>query len=128
MHHLAFIPGDVDTFIAQFESLALEATYNLNAKLTLSLFASKLPFRMMDHVYKVACPQDFQQWAEAVQQFHQDNMAVQNIRGIYEDNPKKQSSQKKGFTAQELAKILGVKMPSCDPNAMDTSAGRSVDK
>ena len=56
---------------------------------------------------------------------YKDNTAVQNIRGIYEDNPKKQSSQKKGFTAQELAKILGVKMLSCDPNAMDTSVGRS---
>ena len=31
----------------------------------------------------------------------------------------------KGFTAQELAKILGVKMPSHDPNAMDMSVGRS---
>ena len=100
LHHLAFIPGDVDTFIAQFESLALEATYDLNVKLTLSLFASKLLFRMMDHVYKVAHPQDFQQWAEVVWQYHQDNMAVQNIRGIYKDNPKKQSSQKKCYARQ----------------------------
>ena len=112
MRHLAFIPGNVDTFITQFESLASEATYDLNAKPTLSLFASKLPFRMMDHVYKVACPQDFQQWAEAVREYHQDNTAVQNIRGIYEDNPKKQSSQKKGFSAAELAKIL-VKRSKC---------------
>jgi hypothetical protein len=123
--HLAFIPGDMDMFIAQFESLALEATYELNAKPTMSLFASKLPFKMMDHVYKVARPQDFQQWTDAVCQYHQDNTAVQNIRGIYEDTPKKQSSQKKGFSAAELAKILGVKMPTPDPNAMDTRADRS---
>jgi hypothetical protein len=125
LRHLAFIPGDVDTFIAQFETLALEATYGLNAQPTLSLFASKLPFRMMDHIYKVARPQDFAQWTEAVCQYHQDNTAVQNIRGIYEDTPRKQSSQKKGFSAQQLAKILGVKMLSLDPNAMDTRADRS---
>jgi hypothetical protein len=125
LHHLAFIPGDVDTFIAQFETLALEATYGLNAQPTLSLFVSKLPFRMMDHIYKVARPQDFAQWTEAVRQYHQDNTAIQNIRGIYEDTPRKQSSQKKGFSAQQLAKILGVKMPSLDPNAMDTRADRS---
>jgi hypothetical protein len=125
LRHLAFIPGDVDTFIAQFESLALEATYELNTKPTMSLFASKLPFKMMDHVYKVACPQDFQQWTDAVRQYHQDNTAVQNIRGIYKDTPKKQSSQKKGFSAAELAKILGVKMPTPDPNTMDTRADRS---
>jgi hypothetical protein len=122
--HLAFIPGDMDTFIAQFKSLALEATYKLNAKPTMSLFASKLPFRMMDHVYKVARPQDFQQWTDAVCQYHQDNTAVQNIRGIYEDTPKKQSLQKKGFSAAELAKILGVKMLTPDPNTMDTRADR----
>jgi hypothetical protein len=121
LRHLAFIPGDVDTFIAQFESLALEATYELNAKPTMS----KLPFKMMDHVYKVTRPQDFQQWTDAVRQYHQDNTAVQNIQGIYEDTPKKQSSQKKGFSAAELAKILGVKMPTPDPNAMDTRADRS---
>jgi hypothetical protein len=115
----------VDTFIAQFESLALEATYELNSKPTMSLFVSKLPFRMMDHVYKVAHPQDFQQWTDAVCQYHQDNTAVQNIRGIYEDNPKKQSLQKKGFSAAELAKILGVKMTTPDPNTMDTRADRS---
>jgi hypothetical protein len=125
LHHLAFIPGDVDMFIAQFESLALEATYELNAKPTMSLLASKLPFKMMDHIYKVAHPQDFQQWTDAVHQYHQDNTAVQNIWGIYEDTSKKQSSQKKGFSAAELAKILGVKMPTPDPNAMDTRADRS---
>jgi hypothetical protein len=80
---------------------------------------------MMDHIYKVARPQDFAQWTEAVHQYHQDNTAVQNIRGIYEDTPRKQSSQKKGFSAQQLAKILGVKMLSLDPNTMDTRADRS---
>jgi hypothetical protein len=80
---------------------------------------------MMDHIYKVARPQDFAQWTEAVRQYHQDNTAVQNIRGIYEDTPRKQSSQKKGFSAQQLAKILGVKMLSLDPNTMDTRADRS---
>jgi hypothetical protein len=124
LHHLAFIPGDMDMFIAQFKSLALEATYELNSKPTMSLFASKLPFRMMDHVYKVARPQDFQQWTDTVRQYHQDNTAVQNIRGIYEDTSKKQSLQKKGFLAAELAKILGVKMLTPDPNAMDTRADR----
>jgi hypothetical protein len=125
LRHLAFIPGDVDMFIAQFKSLALEATYELNAKPTMSLFASKLPFKMMDHVYKVARPQDFQQWTDTVRQYHQDNTAVQNIWGIYKDTPKKQSSQRKGFSAAELAKILGVKMPTPNPNAMDTRADRS---
>ena len=80
--HMVFTPGDVDMFITQFESLAEEATYSLNTKLTLTLFASKLPFKMMDHILKVIRPHDFQGWADVARQYHQDNMAVQNIMGI----------------------------------------------
>src|SRR6266702_618128 len=66
--HLAFIPNEVDTFITQFESLATEATYNLDAQPTMSLYASKLPYKMVDHIYKVVRPVDFQGWAEATRQ------------------------------------------------------------
>ena len=76
LQHLSFIPGDVDTFIAQFESLAEEAQYPLDAAPTLTMFASKLPAKMMEHIYKVVRPLDFQAWADAARQYHQDNMAV----------------------------------------------------
>ena len=69
----------MDTFIAQFENLAAEATYPIDAKSTLSLFASKLPYQMMDHIYKVVHPNTFLGWANGVRQWHQDNTAVQNI-------------------------------------------------
>ena len=116
LRHLAFTPGNVDTFIAQFESLAEEATYPLNTKSTLTLFASKLPFKMMDHILKVVRPHDFQGWADAARQYHEDNMAVQNIKGIFDDTPRKSTFQQKkpnptGFTPQQWAKILGIKMP-----------------
>ncbi|KAI9433356.1 hypothetical protein H4582DRAFT_2061150 [Lactarius indigo] len=84
---LSFISGDVDTFIAQFEALAAEATYRLDDKPTLSLYATKLPFKMVDHIYKVICPVTFHDWAEATCQYHQDNLAVQNLRGFNEDKP-----------------------------------------
>ena len=127
LQHLSFIPGDVDTFIVQFESLAEEAQYPLDAAPTLTMFASKLPAKMMEHIYKVVRPLDFQAWADAARQYHQDNMAVQNIRGIYEDtsNRKKSTTPKTGFSAQQLAKILGVKMPSPGPDQMDIRADRS---
>jgi hypothetical protein len=97
LHHLAFIPGDVDMFITQFKSLALEATYKLNSKPTMSLFMSKLLFRMMDHVYKVAHPQDFQQWTNTVRQYHQDNTAVQNIQGSTRIPPRNNPRRRKDF-------------------------------
>ncbi len=117
----------MDTFITQFESLATEATYDLDVQPTLSLYASKLPFKMVDHIYKVVRPMDFQGWAEATCQYHQDNTAVQNIRGIFEETPKKTSTAggKPRISMQLLAQILGVKMPTPNPNAMDTHADRT---
>ena len=52
LHHLSFTPGEIDGFIAKFESLANEAGYSLNNRSTITLFASKLPFQMMNHLYK----------------------------------------------------------------------------
>ena len=49
--HLTFTPGEIDGFIAKFESLANEAGYSLNNRSTITLFASKLPNKMMDHLY-----------------------------------------------------------------------------
>ena len=81
---------------------------------------------MMEHIYKVIRPLNFQGWADTARQYHQDNMAVQNIRGLYEDSTKKKpNSPKTGFTAQQLAQILGVKMPAPGPNQMDTRADRT---
>ena len=130
LQHLSFIPGDVDTFIAQFESLAEEAQYPLDTAPTLTMFASKLPAKMMEHIYKVVRLLDFMAWADAARQYHQDNMVVQNIRSIYEDtaNRKKSTTPKTRFSTQQLAKILGVKMPSPGPDQMDTRADRSQSK
>jgi hypothetical protein len=126
LNHLLMTQNEVDIFLAQFESLAHEAQYPLDTPPTLSLLASKLPFHMMNHIYKVNRPQTFVDWTNAIHQYHQDNMAVQNLRGLHDDNPwKKNTLQQKGFSPQQLAKILGIKMPTPDANAMDTCADRS---
>ena len=80
----------------------------------------------MEHLYKVVCPQDFAGWADAARQYHQDNQAVQNIRDIHGDTPRKApQKQFAGFSAADLAKILKVKLPSPYPNAMDTCTDRN---
>ena len=48
--NLTWTPGDMDTFIAQFRTLADEAEYPLDDRPTISLFASKLPHKMMEHI------------------------------------------------------------------------------
>lgn len=124
LRNLHWIPGDVDGFIAQFSTLATQAEYRLDDRPTLSLFASKLPYKMMQHIFLNVKPGTFSGWADAARDYHQSNTAIQGLRGAYEDTPKKPGT-KKGFSAQQWAKILGVKVPSADPNAMDTRADRS---
>ena len=80
----------------------------------------------MDHLYKIFQPRNFAGWAKWARQYHQDNHAVQNIKNIYGDMPKK-TPQKKvaGFTVAELAKILNATMLSPHPDAMDMRADRN---
>ena len=126
LRHLTFTPGEIDGFIAKFESLANEAGYGLNNWSTITLFASKLPNRMMDHLYKIVRPIDFTGWADGARRYHQDNQAVQNIRDIHGDTTKKPPQKKfAGFSPEDLAKILKVKMPLPHPDAMDTRADRN---
>ena len=122
---LSWIPGDVDTFIAQFRNLAEQAQYTLNDHPTITLFASKLPFKMMQHIFLIVKPVDFNGWADAARDYHQGNAALQGIRDISKDAPGKKTGKKTGFSAKQWAQILGVKLPTMDPNAMDTHADRS---
>ena len=80
----------------------------------------------MDHLYKIVRPIDFAGWADGARQYHQDNQAVQNIRDIHGDTTRKPPQKKfAGFSPEDLAKILKVKMPSPHPDAMDTRADRN---
>jgi hypothetical protein len=47
LHNLSWTPGDIDTFTAQFRTLADQAQYSLDAKPTITLFASKLPYKIV---------------------------------------------------------------------------------
>ena len=80
---------------------------------------------MMQHIFLIVKPFDFNGWADAARDYHQGNAALQGIRDISEDAPGKKTGKKTGFSAKQWAQILGVKLPAIDPNAMDTRADRS---
>jgi hypothetical protein len=88
--------------------------------------AAKLPYKMMQHILLVVKPVGFQNWALAVRNYHKDNTLVQNVAAIGTDGMgrKNKPFNKMGFSPQQWAKILNVKMP-LDPNTMDTRADRS---
>ena len=80
---------------------------------------------MMQHIFLIVKPVNFNGWADAARDYHQGNAALQGIRDISEDAPGKKTGKKTGFSAKQWAQILGVKLPAIDPNAMDTRADRS---
>ena len=91
---LPWIPGDVDTFIVQFRSLAEQAQYALDDCPTITLFASKLPFKMMQHIFLIVKPVNFNGWADVARDYHQGNAALQGICDISEDAPGKKTGKK----------------------------------
>ena len=125
LHNLTWTPGEVDTFSAQFRTLADEAEYPLDDHPTISLFTSKLPHKMMEHILLIVKPHDFQGWADAARQYNQDNTAVQNMRNLSNDIPRKFGNKKTGFLAKQWAQILGVKLPIQATNVMDTCTNRT---
>ena len=80
---------------------------------------------MMQHIFLIVKPVNFNGWADAARDYHQGNAALQGIHDISEDAPSKKTGKKTGFSAKQWAQILGVKLPAIDPNAMDTRADRS---
>ena len=128
LKNLAWNPESVDVFLSTFESLAVRAGYDLDAQPTMTALASKLPSGMMNHIIKIVRPQNYRGWCDAIRQYHADNTAVNNLRGIQDGGPTKKKRLVAGMTSDQWAHILGVKLPK-DPNAMDTSArGRSFKK
>ena len=114
----------VDTFLATFKSLAYQAGYTLDAQPTLTTLALKLPFSMMNHIVKIVQPQNFADWCNAIRQYHADNTAVNNLKGLGLGDQAPQKKKKgtlAGMTPAQWAHILRVKLPK-DSNAMDTSA------
>ena len=80
---------------------------------------------MMQHIFLTVKPVDFNGWADAARDYHQGNAALQGIRDISEDASGKKTGKKTGFSAKQWAQILGVKLPTMNPDAKDTRADRS---
>jgi hypothetical protein len=129
LHMLRWDPESIDTFLARFESLAEAADFELDSNPTKSILARKLPYSMVDHLYKVVKPGTYPEYCEAIRQFHADNTAVQNVKG-YQNSGTPQKKDRRnllgGYSQREWAKILGVDLDKVElpkrSDAMDTSA------
>jgi hypothetical protein len=130
LHMLQWDPESVDTFLTRFESLAEAADFELDTNPTKSILARKLPYSMVDHLYKVAKPGTYPEYCKAIRQFHADNTVVQNLKGHQDNGALYKKKDRKnllgGYTERKWAKILGIDQSKVEipkrSDAMDTSA------
>jgi hypothetical protein len=118
--------SNVDEYVAAFQLLGHRAGMNLDDPSALWLFARGLPKSLADSCIDIDSPENFEQWANAVQCHHQNYLKKLAVHQDYTLPHPQNSSNRGGFfwhrnqvgNAQPARPCL----PPRDPNAMDTSA------
>ena len=105
--------GNIDEYVAKFERLIREAGYDRDTPLTIELFTNGLPNALYETVYTMDDPQTYERWKSAVLERQKQYIHIQarkRLDGYKPANPRPQN-----FTPRKPQ----------DPNAMDTSPGRT---
>ena len=104
--------GDLDTYIAEYKVPVEMAGYDRNSRLTLKIFTDGLPTELYKDALRLDRPCNYAEWKEAALTHHAEwvhfKHRSEQKRGVKLFNPFKPQYQ-----------------PTCDPNAMDTSADRT---
>jgi hypothetical protein len=110
--------GDLDKLITEFEQLVCHAGYNINQDLVLRIFTSALPNAMYEYILRtLPQPASYEQWRAAAIDQQQVYVHMRNRTDCFKSK-KPPTSTWKPFNSQ-------WRNPQRDPNAMDTSPGRT---
>jgi hypothetical protein len=111
--------GDLDKLITEYEQLVCHASYNVNQDLVLHIFTSALPNTMYEYTLCAICPTTYEQWRAAAIDQQQIYVHMRNRIDHFKNKAKPPPTANwKPFNAQ-------WKNLQRDPNAMDTSPGRT---
>jgi hypothetical protein len=112
--------GDLDKLITEFEQLVCHAGYNVNQDLVLCIFTSTLPNAMYEYIVHTIPPNTtYEQWRAAAIDQQKIYVHMRNRANRFKTKMKPPSTNNwKLFNTQ-------WKNPQRDPNAMDTSPGRT---
>ena len=115
--------GDLDTYIARFERLARIARYNLQDRLVLDQFGSGLTSGLYIAIVNGPDePRNWTEWTRAAQKYQQKYLLIRSSLGLR--NPKESKTRKKPQTLEQW-KAAWRKPTNRDPDAMDTTPGRT---
>jgi hypothetical protein len=112
--------GDLDKLITEFEQLVRHTGYNVNQDLVLHIFTSALPNMMYEYIVRTIPPNaTYKQWRAAAIEQQKIYIHMRNRADRFKTKAKPPPTNNwKLFNTQ-------WKNPQRDPNAMDTSPGRT---
>jgi hypothetical protein len=106
--------GNINAYIAKFEQVVRQAGLDIDRPLVVNKFARGLPKAMYDFIYTHKKPQTYDQWQHEA--FNSQKTFV-HLRNCIDEF--------KGNTPRQQGNWRGVVQANRDPNAMDTSPGRT---
>jgi hypothetical protein len=112
--------GDLDKLITEFEQLVCHAGYDVNQDLVLRIFTSALPNAMYKYIVRtIPTNVTYEQWRAAAIDQQKIYIHMRNRADQFKTKAKLPPTNNwKPFNSQ-------WRNPQCDPNAMDTSPGRT---
>jgi hypothetical protein len=111
--------GDLDKLITEFEQLVHHARYDVNQDLVLRIFTSTLPNAMYEYILRtLPQPATYEQWRSAAIDQQRVYVHMRNRTDRFKTKKLPPTTTWRPFGNQ-------WKNPQRDPNAMDTSPGRT---
>jgi Zn-finger nucleic acid-binding protein len=111
--------GDLDKLITEFEQLVCHAGYDINQDLVLRIFTSALPNAMYEYILRtLPQPASYEQWRSVAIDQQRVYVHMRNRTDHFKTKKPPTTNTWKPFNSQ-------WRNPQQDPNAMDTSPGRT---
>jgi hypothetical protein len=111
--------GDLDKLVTEFEQLVRHAGYDINQDLVLRIFTSALPNSMYEYILRtLPQPATYEQWRTAAIDQQRVYVHMKNRADRFKTKKMPPITTWRPFNNQ-------WKNPQRDPNAMDTSPGRT---
>jgi hypothetical protein len=111
--------GDLDKLVTEFEQLVRHAGYDINQDLVLRIFTSALPNTMYEYILRtLPQPATYEQWRTAAIDQQRVYVHMKNRADRFKTKRMPPITTWRPFNNQ-------WKNPQHDPNAMDTSPGRT---
>jgi hypothetical protein len=111
--------SDLDKLITEFEQLVCHAGYDINQDLVLRIFTSALPNTMYEYILRtLPQPATYEQWQAAAIDQQRVYVHMRNRADHFKTKKPAPTNTWRPFNSQ-------WRNPQRDPNAMDTSPGRT---